>query len=977
MRVRKRVFWAVGAVCLLFFALSARAAEIGMTPGTTHDLSADGNDTAIRLEEPGTYRFTGESETTRIFVASGDVTVVFADGVRMDLSAKANAGKEASPITVLDQGGDVTVMTEAGARVYLGGYLNAAIRKAGCKTHLYIDTADPARPGSLWAQGGVNSPGIGNTEIVRTYGTWTGNITFRNGEVRAVAGGSTSSPGLEFGTAGIGGGPACSLRDCFIESGTVKAQGSGYGAGIGGGVEGKARNIVISGGTVQAVTTQAAAAAIGGGEKGNADGIRITGGKVEASGYGCGIGGGYGAGGSVTISGGEIRVIGSGSGIGSSFTNEKVETGTHVTITGGYVTIDAEDHGIGGDNTSAGAGFTPPRSTVTIRGGTVNMTSQAYCAVGCINTDIVIEGGNLLLNGKTVFYSAPSDGKEHALALTTVELYGSADRTEVTAIGVLKNGQVVPAAYGVHDVFTLGDKLYLYLGADENVWSVTTAEGVSYIPYDDQDTGILRGESGMLFRATRIVLDCDAGNGGLTDGSGYICKGRTALDGYVPVTGSSDVHLMYYTLVPGGTVLADPDGTLRPDIPGYTDEEGRWLPAGKGDTVTLRARWSSEKTVLAFDPNPPAGTAAAGTMSSVEAKQGVPLTLPKNAFTVPGMRFTGWTTKLDPRGCRLFADGETFADPLAVFWKDVTLYAQWERERAVLTFDAHPPAGASVSGSMPPLEMHRDAPLVLPLHAYEIPGWVFAGWTADPEGTTERFQDGAAFEDAFAVFPEDTVLYAQWVPEEETAEISFAPNPPAGAAVSGSMPPVTAFRGVPLVLPLHGYEVYGWMFAGWTVDPEGETELLEDGAAFEDAFAAFPVDTVLYAQWLPLSGLTITKQPEDITVREGETAAFSVRAAGYGALSYQWQIDRGQGWENIPGAEDADYTTAVTKLANDGYRYRCLVSDALSAEESDPAVLTVIENSVPVTGDFTHPGLWLGLILLSAFLLAYRKRTAA
>lgn len=115
----------------------------------------------------------------------------------------------------------------------------------------------------------------------------------------------------------------------------------------------------------------------------------------------------------------------------------------------------------------------------------------------------------------------------------------------------------------------------------------------------------------------------------------------------------------------------------------------------------------------------------------------------------------------------------------------------------------------------------------------------------------------------------------------------------------------------------------------------------------------------------------ILEQPSDKTAAVGKTATFSVTATGKPLPAYQWQIDRGSGWDDISGAIDRTYTTAGVTLANDGYRYRVLVTSSAGRVTSDAAALTVVEEAViPGTGDTARPGLWIGVGLAAAACLA-------
>jgi hypothetical protein len=77
-------------------------------------------------------------------------------------------------------------------------------------------------------------------------------------------------------------------------------------------------------------------------------------------------------------------------------------------------------------------------------------------------------------------------------------------------------------------------------------------------------------------------------------------------------------------------------------------------------------------------------------------------------------------------------------------------------------------------------------------------------------------------------------------------------------------------------------------------------------------------------------------QPEDVEVKPGEAATFSVSATGR-SLTYQWQADG----VNIPGATQSIYSFAPV-LSNNGIRFRCVITNASGSVQSDEARLTVI-----------------------------------
>jgi PKD repeat protein len=88
---------------------------------------------------------------------------------------------------------------------------------------------------------------------------------------------------------------------------------------------------------------------------------------------------------------------------------------------------------------------------------------------------------------------------------------------------------------------------------------------------------------------------------------------------------------------------------------------------------------------------------------------------------------------------------------------------------------------------------------------------------------------------------------------------------------------------------------------------------------------------------------SITSDPIDQIVDEGQTATFSVSADGTAPLSYQWQ----RNGLDIPGATQSSYTTPPTTVDDDGATFRCIVSNEAGSDTSNPATLTVRDVTAP------------------------------
>ena len=92
----------------------------------------------------------------------------------------------------------------------------------------------------------------------------------------------------------------------------------------------------------------------------------------------------------------------------------------------------------------------------------------------------------------------------------------------------------------------------------------------------------------------------------------------------------------------------------------------------------------------------------------------------------------------------------------------------------------------------------------------------------------------------------------------------------------------------------------------------------------------------------------IISQPQDVTVKDGETATFTVVADGKD-LTYQWQRDkgRGEGFKDYEGQNRASCITGNVGESCNGFQYRCIVSNSAGSVTSDSATLTVIDDATP------------------------------
>jgi len=254
----------------------------------------------------------------------------------------------------------------------------AGLEKTSTGTLTLKDDNKEAGSGSLNAEGGALSAGIGGSYNGYSANNGTKNIIITGGTVTATGG---------IGAAGIGGGCGGyngNGENITITGSRVTATGNSGGAGIGGGERCDGENITITGSRVTA-TGDRGGAGIGGGAgesnrgNGNGNNITITGSTVTAISNGCGQ-----------------RGNGGGAGIGGGCNRN----GSHITINGGTVTAEGGDHGAGIGGGAKGSG-----SNVTVSG-----AAQVTATVGKI--DGINGVGATIGNGGSKTPDGPVDGKE-------------------------------------------------------------------------------------------------------------------------------------------------------------------------------------------------------------------------------------------------------------------------------------------------------------------------------------------------------------------------------------------------------------------------------------------------------------------------------------------------------------------------------------------------------------------------------------
>ena len=149
-----------------------------------------------------------------------------------------------------------------------------------------------------------------------------------------------------------------------------------------------------------------------------------------------------------------------------------------------------------------------------------------------------------------------------------------------------------------------------------------------------------------------------------------------------------------------------------------------------------------ETFTVTFDANGGTGTMEAQTFTEGEAQA-----LTRNAFTYDGYTFSGWNTVQGGSGAS-YSDGQTITATA-----DLTLYAQWERNTAIVTFNAN-----GGTGEMTPQTFTIGVAQALSTNSFTRENCIFLGWNTVQDGS------GATYSEMQEITIEENItLYAQWM----------------------------------------------------------------------------------------------------------------------------------------------------------------------------------------------------------------------
>lgn len=824
-RLCKVMFISVILVCILIPNEKAYATVTNkvINPNTVCDVSRYSSNTNLIIKKSGTYTLTGKSNNVHVSIKKGDVKI-FLENVEIISGADGDNTMLGSPINIEDQGGDVTLISNAGSsNKFSSALLEPAIKKDGTKTKLIFDTKDHSNPGKINVFSTASeSAAIGSTPTAASVTGITGNIVFNGGIIEAESktsdaagiggsrGGSCKNITINGGTitakavnggAGIGAGYGGDCDGITINGGTIYATGGGNGAGIGSAESrsggGNCKNITINGGRVTSIGRWGGAG-IGAGWGGDVTNININGGYITATGgdaNASGIGGGGGnfpgSARNITIRGGNIKASGGGYGSGIGISRTSTEE-TDINICGGVIDATGKvgsDYGFG---IGGGENYLWYKCSVKINitGGTIKATGTGkYAGIGTESDNedecsIMIDGGNIGAKsekGSAISGPHPINAKKEYVYKTSITLDKADDDLSVYSM-YMDNSEHEYHSYGLNDVYTIdggndGSKLYFYLPKDISTTVASVKELINTAYRGSIVTDTSNDTKGTLYRNTRIVLDKNNDDEGSLNGGGEVIRGDTQLrlvkkpvrNGYTALRYTFDKKGEFPE--DNGTVFDTTYHIISPSLEygnnKYSTSEHSWL---YNKDATFYTIWRQDKYSIKFDSNVPSQTKsvlsgqAPSQMNDIEYESKV--TLSENKWSLKGYNFNGWNTKMDGSGVTYSNEAE-----VSKLTTDgaITLYAIWEPIRYQIVFNGN----SSDTGAMPSQVLVYDKGTTLFKCAYKKEGMVFAGWRRSLALGGKLYSDEATVENLCSFNASGDIipwtLEAKWIDEVDVA----------------------------------------------------------------------------------------------------------------------------------------------------------------------------------------------------------------
>ncbi|MDD6396637.1 MAG: InlB B-repeat-containing protein [Firmicutes bacterium] len=236
------------------------------------------------------------------------------------------------------------------------------------------------------------------------------------------------------------------------------------------------------------------------------------------------------------------------------------------------------------------------------------------------------------------------------------------------------------------------------------------------------------------------------------------------------------------------------------DFTENTDDESRVI----GDYyVTVHAIWSQPTYTLVYNENKKDSLDEVTgmpdprrvTVKYSELSNGYGLSDAKPTYTGKDLVFDGWSLASDDSNTRRYIYYSDFKDESGnstlTDGSEINVYAVWTEAKTV-TYHANPPAGTSVTGSVPVDDRQYTSSQYATVQGntgnLAVVGYEFKGWNTLPDGNGVAYSEGRTI-----LMTYDVNLYAQWTPRSyklhydtngKSSPVTDAPTTPVALGIA-------------------------------------------------------------------------------------------------------------------------------------------------------------------------------------------------
>ena len=258
------------------------------------------------------------------------------------------------------------------------------------------------------------------------------------------------------------------------------------------------------------------------------------------------------------------------------------------------------------------------------------------------------------------------------------------------------------------------------------------------------------------------------------------------------------------------------------------------ISEGITSDLALYARWSPITYKLAFNAN--GGT---GTMNNMLLTYDTDEALTKNTFTRDGYIFKGWNTKADGSGTT-YQDEESIVNLTSTENETITLYAEWESNEVLVSFNAN-----GGTGTMEVLKINKNEDRLLPANEFIRVGYNYVSWNTKADGSGTTYLNGQEIN-----INNNIELYAQWTPIQY--KIIFNSN-----NEINSMTEQALIYDQSTKLIKNTFTWDGHVFKNWNTKIDGSGTTYQDEESIVNLTSTESETITLYAEWEESKGYTI------------------------------------------------------------------------------------------------------------------------